>query len=330
MNSTVLLYAALPALLAGCTAKSPDPVFVPRQAGEYVWIYKPAGDHFYGPDTEHLKMGTWYEEWVPNDHTTVRDTRGRWHIIGITHPLVESEPLNLGIHEGEYASFHAISAAVAFDRTLQEHHYTDLPKILPPSQRPGEPLENQAPYIVDKDGLYHMFYGPSPIRLAVSSNLSDWETRGVLFHEPEGARDPNILWHDSTYYMVYCTLRSVRLRESRDLVHWSQPVAIFTSGSFDPESPSLVHFNDVFYLFVCAWDGNWDGMDIQGAYQHRTYVLHSRDPVDFGADREKLIATLDAHAPEIFRDEAENWYISSAEWPNRGVSVARLEWERQH
>ena len=34
-----------------------------------------------------------------------------------------------------------------------------------------------------------------------------------------------------------------------------------------------------------------------------------------------------AHAPEIIRGENGQWYISSVEWPTRGVSLAELVWE---
>ena len=37
-----------------------DMFAVPRQANEYVWVYKPSGDYFFGPDTKHLKEGEWY------------------------------------------------------------------------------------------------------------------------------------------------------------------------------------------------------------------------------------------------------------------------------
>jgi beta-fructofuranosidase len=111
------------------------------------------------------------------------------------------------------------------------------------------------------------------------------------------------------------------------VIHWSQAETIFTSNSFDPESPSLIYFNKSFYLFVCSWDGNWDGKEIQGAYQHITYVYHSKDPLNFGIDDKKQITTLKSHAPEIFQDEDGQWYISSVEWPYRGVSVDLLEWK---
>lgn len=339
MKSEVFLVTGLTILLVQCKYTKQVKVHIPTQANDYVWVYKPSGDYFFGPDTKHLKEGEWYEEWVPNDHTFVKDASGKWHIFGITHPLVESDPLQEGIHEGEFASFHALSTASNFRETLQEYHYSDLPKILPPKERPGEVLANHAPYIIKKDGLYQMVYGHSPIRLAVSSDLSVWEPKGNLFPDTDDARDPDllfhdardpsILYHDGIYYILYCSAKSVRLRESKDFIHWSEVKTIFTSESFDPESPSLICYNNSFYLFVCSWDGIWDQKEITGAYQHKTYVLHSEDLMNFGVDAEKQITTLLAHAPEIFQDEDGQWYISSVEWPNRGVSIDKLSWKKK-
>ena len=89
--------------------------------------------------------------------------------------------------------------------------------------------------------------------------------------------------------------------------------------------PSVVRYQDTFYLFVCGWNGQWDRTEIQGAYQHKTYVYQSNDPLKF--DPQNEVAVLDAHAPEIFQDEVGDWFISSVEWPHRGVSIARLVWE---
>jgi arabinan endo-1,5-alpha-L-arabinosidase len=336
MKTKSFLFLGVSILLFQCSNQDTKKLLIPKQANEFVWVYKPAGDYFFGPDTEYLTEGQWYDEWVPNDHTFVKDEEGKWHIFGITHPLVESDPLQAGIHDGEYASFHAISSANSFKEAFKEHHFSDLPKILPPKERPGEVLANHAPYIVKKDGLYQMVYGHSPIRLAVSSDLNRWEPNGNLFNESNeardpgllfgDARDPNVLFHDGTYYIVFCSTKSVRMRTSKDFINWSEPFTILKAESFDPESPSLLYYNDSFYLFVCSWNGVWDQTEIVGAYQHKTYVLHSEDPLDFGVDFEKQITTLNSHAPEIFQDEAGQWYISSVEWPNRGVSVDKLDW----
>ena len=174
-----------------------------------------------------------------------------------------------------------------------------------------------------------MIYGPSPIRLAVSGDLKKWDLKGTLFTEEKGARDPSLLLHKGLYHMVYCSERSVLLRTSEDLLHWSSPSTIYRAYLYDPESPSLIYYEGTFYLFVCSWNGVWDGKEIQGAYQHVTYVLHSEDPYDFGKDRARQIATLNSHAPEIFQDESGAWFISSVEWPNRGVSVDRLFWNEE-
>ena len=201
---------------------------------------------------------------------------------------------------------------------------SDLPKVLPPEDRPGEKLENQAPYIIQKEGLFYMFYGPSPIRLAVSKDLLNWDLKGILFSEEKGARDPSLIFSNNKYHMIYCTERKVAMRTSIDLYIWSEPKIIYESVDFDPESPSIIAKNGAFYLFVCSWDGIWDKKDIQGAYQHKTYVYHSKK-INLFTDREP-VAILNAHAPEIFQHENQ-WYISSAEWPDRGISIDKLYWK---
>ncbi|GAF05524.1 family 43 glycosylhydrolase [Saccharicrinis fermentans] len=332
-----ILYIVILLLFIQCKSDSKDKLLVPKQENKFVWIYKPAGDYFFGPDTEFLKEGQWYDEWVPNDHTFVKGEDGKWHIFGITHPLVMSDPLSKGIHDGEYASFHAISSKNSFKESVEEYHYKDLPKILSPQERPGEILANHAPYIIKNDGFFQMVYGHSPIRLAVSSDLMNWKPKGNLFSLEDGkgdekklfgdARDPNLLYHEGTYYIVYCSTKSVRMRISKNLKAWSEEKIILRTESYDPESPSLIFYNNTFYLFVCSWDGIWDQKEIVGAYQHKTYVLQSDDILDFGKDHEKEVTVLNAHAPEIFQDEEGQWYISSVEWPNRGVSVDKLWWE---
>ncbi len=130
-------------------------VYIPVQDNDFVTIYHPKGDYFFGPDSKFLKEGKWYDEWVVNDHAFVKAEDGRWHIFGITHPEILSDPLNLGIHQGEWASFHALSYATDFKKTLEDNHYDDLSKILAPKDRPGEILSNHAPCIIKKDQGRH-------------------------------------------------------------------------------------------------------------------------------------------------------------------------------
>lgn len=332
----LLVFTILLAFSVQCKTEKNNKLLVPKQANEFIHIYKPDGDLFFGPTTENLNENEYYEEWVPNDHTFVKGDDGLWHIFGITHPLVMTNPLKDGIHEGEYASFHAVSLVKSFKETLVEDHYIDQAKVLPPKERPGEVLANHAPYIIKKDGVFQMVYGHSPIRLAVSKDLYNWTPKGNLFQNHKNnknleelfgdARDPNVLEHQGTYYITYCSTKSVRMRESKDFIHWSEEKIILNLEAFDPESPSLIFHNGTFYLFVCSWDGNWDQKEIVGAYQHKTYVMQSDNIYDFGTDHEQTVAQLNGHAPEIFQDEDGQWYISSVEWPNRGVSVDKLDW----
>ena len=295
-------------------------VRVPRLNGEYVHIYRPAGDVFPGPNAHGLKAGKYYEEWVPNDHTFVRDSSGRWHAFGITHP--RTAPAN--VHAGEYLAFHAIAPAGPLKKVLRKDAWKDLPKVLPPANRPGEGYELYAPYVIPRDGPFYMIYSPQPLRWAVSADLYEWEPKGSVPGAPVG-RDPNLLLHDGIYYLTVCGRHQVEVATSKDLKTWKKHPPILKMDHVDPESPSLIRYNNTFYLFVCGWNGKWDRKSITGAYQHVTHVYQSDDPLHFRAD--SLVTRIDAHAPEVFQDEDGDWYISSAEWPNRGVSIARLAWE---
>lgn len=304
------------------SAKSEQPFKTPRIDGEYVTVYRPARDRFDGPDTTELKAGRWYDDWVPNDHAILKGRDGRWHAFGITHPLTSTDR----VHEGEFQSFHAAAPIGPLKDVLLDGAWKDLPKVLPPSERPGEILPNHAPTIVEKDGLYHMIYGPSPIRLATSTDLIEWTPKGALFHERSGARDPSVMLWEGMYYMVFCTEDRVGIRTSNDLLDWSESRTLLRmKAGVAPESPSMVRFEGSYYLFVCGWNGIWDRKTVQGAYQHQSYVYRSDDPLQF--DVAKEVAQLESHAPEVFQGEDGQWYISSAEWPRRGVSIARLIWE---
>ena len=296
-------------------------VKVPAIVGQYVTVYRPAGDRFPGPDTPQLKAGQFYRDWVPNDHAIIKGLDNRWHAIGITHPLTTTE----NVHEGEFQSFHAVSAEGALRDVWQDGAWKDRPKILSPAARPGEILENHAPFIIRRGNEYVMVFGPSPLRWATSPDLSTWTARGTLLRTPPTGRDPNILLWQDRYYLLYCVEDRVDACTSTDLVNWSAPRTIRKMPqNVAPESPSLIHCHGTFYLFVCGWDGIWDRQTIEGAYQHVTYVYQSDDPLDFESREE--VARVESHAPEVFQDEQGDWYISSVEWPARGVNIARLEW----
>ncbi len=326
----ILLILAIQSLLAFGGSRAGDralslgghaKVSVPRIVSEYVNVYKPAGDIFPGPNAAKLVAGQLYDDWVPNDHCIITDAAGRWHAFGITHPLTDVS----NVHAGEHLLFHAIAPRGPLKEVLKAGTWEDLPKVLPPQARPGQIPAIHAPWILKRNGLFHMVYGPTPIRYATSKDLSDWTPNGRLLGAPSG-RDPQVFVWNDLYHLIVCGVHDVRLATSADFQTWTErgPILEMKKG-VDPESPSVVRYNDTFYLFVCGWNGVWDRKDVLGAYQHKTYVFQSDDPLNF--DRENEVAVLNAHAPEVFQDEAGDWFISSVEWPYRGVSLARLAWE---
>ena len=294
----------------------------PRIVSDYVNVYQPRGDVFQGPSTPSLTAGQFYQEWVANDHCFVKDDDGFWHSFGITHPYSGLDD----VHEGENVSFHAVAPKGPLKEVLRECAWKDKPKVLSHSERPGDIPAHHAPTVTRKDNVYYMIWGPgAPLRYATSSDLYHWNYQGRLLDTPDG-RDPSLLLFDGTYYLVTCGGNSVNMAVSQDLQTWQkQPPIITRTDKVDMESPTLLRYNGTFYLFVCGWNNVWDKKDIAGAYQHITYVYQSDNPMQF--DHEKILTTLNAHAPEIFQDEDGDWYISSVEWPSRGVSIARLAWE---
>jgi beta-fructofuranosidase len=301
-------------------------VKIPGISCAYINVYQPAGDVFPGPSTGPLEAGRHYDEWVANDHCFVRDAQGRWHVFGITHPKSGLED----VHAGEYQSFHALAPKGALKDVLRKGAWKDEPKILPPSQRKGEMPENHAPCIFKVDGIYHMIYGPSPLRHATSTDLYDWVPRGPLANSLI-TRDPNVFFWNDVWHVLTCGVADVRMATLENFSACGQSrVILKMKDGVDPESPTLIHHAGTFYLFVCDWNYVWDRKDLQGAYQHITRVYQSDDPFHFDVNRE--IAQIKAHAPEIFKgdtpqgDSDRDWYISSAEWPYRGISIAPLEW----
>lgn len=309
-----------------------EPSFaVPRVDGPFLRVYQPAEAVYPGPDSEHFHSGRSYAEWVPNDHAIVKGPDGRWHLLGITHPKPDDfQPPRYNpatVHEAEWLLFHAVAPPGKLKEQLQEGAWRDAAKVLAPGDRPGEPREIYAPFVVRKDDVFQMVYGPTSMRLATSTDLYDWRPAGSLFSERGGARDPSVFLHDGRYVMIYIADNSIFARRSRDLQHWDdEPREILRiPPGRAPESPSIVEHAGQFYLFYCVYDS---ADEINGAYDYRTYVYRSPNPLDF--QRAPCVAELKAHAPEIFQDEDGDWFITSVEWPQRGVSIAPLAWTTEN
>ncbi|GHV49609.1 hypothetical protein FACS1894181_08980 [Bacteroidia bacterium] len=294
----------------------------PSITGRYIHIYEPQPDAFSGPDTENLRANTTYPYWQPNDHCFVKGPDSLWHAFGITHPVPAPGE---ALHQGEYAAFHIVSPGKMFgNSSYRDNTWLDKPKVLAPKERPGEITENHAPVIVKEGNLYRMIYGPAPFRMATSEDLYHWTPSGEIgIGLQPGDRDPNLMRWNDTWHLVYCAGNAVMAATSKNLREWTEPVEIFRPkvATYECESPTLLSYQGRFYLFWCVWDRG----DPKGnAYDERTFAYGSDNPLDF--HNQPLLAELKAHAPEIFQDEKGQWYISSAEYPRRGVSVAPFVW----
>lgn len=293
---------------------------IPKLSGNYVNVYSPQGDHYYGPSKDTIKNGEYYEDWIPNDHTFIQAKDGSWHAFGITGPCSGAGKF----HEAEYQSFHIRSPFQELGRSLQENTWIEEPKILRPADRPQEDVRLYAPCVIEKNSLYYLFYGPEQIRSAVSSNLYHWTAKGTVFtcHPDHFEGDPMIIKISDLYYMYLLhSPAGICCRTSADLINWSEKISAYEHSAkrINCESPFIVKKNEGFYLFWTPWP--WSNGK---AYEHETRVLFSKDPLCFKPEQE--IACLDAHAPEVLKDKDGNWFISSAEWPERGINMARLEW----
>lgn len=289
---------------------------VPKVTGAFVNIYKPQSDVYtlktVSTADGHITytQGATYPDWRTNDHTFIKDGNNRWHCFGITKPWVSGD----NSHQGEGLCFHAIGPEGTFAQAATFQSWRDLPKIAVADC-------GWAPASV-KIGSEYSLIG-SRLGRAVSTDLNTWVDKGRLAAKG-GNRDPYILFWKNTYYLLRCDGNGVNLVTSADFLTWSDPVTIYKpkKESYQTESPVLIPYNGLFYLFWTLWD---TADKTTSGYCPRTYVHCSESPDNF-LDK-PVLTEFTVHAPEIIQDESGKWFISSADYPHRGVSVAPLAWE---
>ena len=322
---TIVSFVAASALamaFASCTCETKQSVKVPYQKNEYVHVYSPTGKIFQGPDVKYFKEGEYYEKWLANDHTIIKGKDGKWHMFGLIFPNPENVKQ---IHNGGSQSFHAVSSTPLFKESFVHNGWECKDQVLTRN------VTNHSPYIVEKDGLYYMIYGNSTVVLATSKDLYNWNFEGELFKDDSekmrDLRDPNVIKVGDTYYLSHCVENGVAMRSSKDLRNWSASKVVFRPEEYDPESPSVIFYDGRYYLFVCVWNKHKMLLQkVDNAFPQITNVYVS-DKVEGPYEESSLVATLNGHAPEIFQDEDGDWYISSAQYPYRGVSIDRLFWK---
>ncbi len=66
---------------------------------------------------------------------------------------------------------------------------------------------------------------------------------------------------------------------------------------------------------------DWDHKTVSQAYQHKTLVFAAGNVNGFTF--QNVLTVIDAHAPEIIQNNGQ-YFISSAEWPERGINIVKL------
>lgn len=289
---------------------------IPTISGEWQLLYQPK------------KTGCYV-----NDHSLIRANDGSWHLFGITRQAHEIEP------DRERYFTHGKG-----DRLITEAGLLEVGIVCDNGVRAW------APSVVTDGRRYYMHYGPSPMRMATSDELTHWmEHTPVLHNAPLDSchRDSMVLrQHDGSWLMYATGIKDrygvISVFASDDLVHWTfLRYALRTSGNapLNPpwgatESPFVVHKDGGYYLFTTYTDSRIENY-------HNTLVFYSDDPTDFGeytGDNEQhvIMARLHAHAPEVVRDDDGRWYITTCGWRNRSVpmegavAIAKLEWKESN
>lgn len=289
------------------------------------------------------------EEGPFNDHCFARDADGFWHFIDGRHAIGGRSILEPMRFLGTFPKLEAdkrktdiwACCSVGKDDTLHIFFADTIVSI----------------HDGWKDFITYVRQG-NPFRLwlarAPLTDFSQLELTDMLFEDDGGSRDPFVFWHKgiSQWVMLYAKRldpthgqtgeSGIAYRLSRDLVDWSERKGYVirnlyyydevrdevTEAIGNAESPHLVEYHGMYYLFVTH---------VGYKNYHRTKVWASSDPLNFGPADEPL-TVIHAHAPEIVLDHGE-WFISNCgihheafheEGPTArvpGVEIARLLWK---
>jgi len=291
---------------------------IPKIAGCFINIYKPQADVYTLPTVTTKPIdgsitytqGTTYQDWRTNDHTFIKDSNNRWHCFGITKPWMSGD----NGHSGEGLCFHAVAPRGTFAQAATFQSWHDMPKIKVADC-------GWAPTSV-RIGQEYSLIG-SRLGRATSTDLTTWTDKGRLSAKG-GNRDPDIMVWNDTYYLVRCDNNGINLVTSKDFINWSDPRVIYKpeQKSYQTESPVLVAYEGLFYLFWTLWN---TADPTTGGYCPRSYVHCSESADDF--QKKPVLAEFTVHAPEIIQGENGQWFMSTTDHPHRGISVAPLIWE---
>ena len=296
-----------------------------------------------------------------NSHVIVRGPDSLWHLFyAPAYPRWIRPPSSSGASPLPSAA--TFDHATSKDLLTWTHHG---PVVEAGSPGDCDAYEVGADCIIEHEGRWHIVYHCRPTRsssrrfaMAVSDDLWSWSKypgggsptfipdRELSGWREEGmmeCKDPSIIYQDGRYYMYYVcqklvepideplkqTHTGINVATSTDLVHWEDHGAVIedrwiTNPMFGPwgfETPRAVQRDGKVYMFAMYFYG-------------LQYTVGD-DPFHFGPWQ--VVGPW--HAPVIFNDDEDRWYITHSmnpfgklstrppkAGPWRGLYIAGLEW----
>ena len=259
-----------------------------------------------------------------SDFALIKDKRDQWHCIGTFGESPDTLGSGYVLSDG-YALFHAVGNSLNAPMTL-------LDKI--PCQIASPQAYMWAPGVIwNRDRttaflFYFHYLGSSEfkencVRLLTSNSpdLAAWHPyggpelpeRNMVFREQDD-RDFCVFWDVrlGTYLMYYACAGTypglpglntiVRVRTSKDLLHWSAPTTVMgppPGGYQCAESPFVLYRDGYYFLWV-------SGVDYS-----RISLYISEDPFNFGDPAANRIEEQPGHAPEIVSDQGQDYMACS-------------------
>ncbi|MBV8878762.1 MAG: family 43 glycosylhydrolase [Planctomycetaceae bacterium] len=284
---------------------------------------------------------------LPDDDLAPRLDGDPWTIAGDPdlgpHTDPKQQPVDFGLWQaadGTWQLWSCIRGTKCGGKTRLFHRWEGRTLTAPDWEPQGIAMEAdpalgetpgglQAPYVVQVDGQYRMFYGDwERIRCATSRDGKTFTRAEGAFAEAPGAntRDPMLFNVDGTWHCLSTAhpgnQGAVYSRISRDLRTWTDPKIIAKggaagSGPYSAECPFVVRRKGAYYLFRTQRYGK----------NAQTTVYRSRDPRDFGVDDDRCrVGTLEVAAPEIVQHDGQD-YIAYLLPSLKGIQIQKLAWE---
>jgi hypothetical protein len=206
----------------------------------------------------------------------------------------------------------------------------------------------QAPHVIKKDGVYHMFYGGwDQICLATGTDGKKFERyvnqdgQPMLFRSASdqwiNTRDAMVLHSNDQYYCYYVAHKpsndtsrlkaAIFCRTSDNLLHWGEERMVSAGGRVadldywyggDSECPFVVQLGGKYVLFR---NQRYIGKQINTQYC-------SSDPLNFGVDNDEYeISQLPVAAPEIIYYNKQ-YYIAALNPGLDGIRIAKLKFNK--